>query len=177
MPAERDQQLDNAQVAAWFAGRLPDDWAIAPPQVEGDREEIIVTVPLSEPALAEGGDVEAAAIARRARIDGFRADTRERRMKIAREAERRFGRKVSWAASCGDESALFTHLAAPAMTRLRLRERKVLDTLVDAGVARSRAQALAWCVQLVAQHEEDWLAELRQALTRVEELRREGPAA
>lgn len=169
--------LDNEQVAAWFAGRLPDDWAIAPPQVDGDRDEIIVTIPLSDPALEEGAEPEVRATARRARIDGFRADTRERRMRIAREAERRFGRKVSWAASCGDDTMLFTHLAAPAMTRLRLPERKVLDTLVDSGVARSRAQALAWCVQLVAQHEGDWLEELRQALSRVEELRREGPAA
>ncbi|HKX74511.1 MAG TPA: hypothetical protein VJR05_03895, partial [Acidimicrobiia bacterium] len=93
--------LDNEQVAAWFAGRLPDDWAIALPQVDGDRDEIIVTIPLSEPALEEGAEPEVRATARRARIDGFRADTRERRMRIAREAERRFGRKVSWAASCG----------------------------------------------------------------------------
>ena len=35
------------------------------------------------------------------------------------------------------------------MTRLRMPERRVLDTLVDAGVARSRSHALAWCVRLV----------------------------
>ena len=43
------------------------------------------------------------------------------------------------------------------MTRLRQPQRLVLDTLVDAGVARSRSDALAWCVRLVGQHEEDWL--------------------
>ena len=49
------------------------------------------------------------------------------------------------------------------MTRLRQPQRQVLDTLVDAGVARSRADALAWCVRLVGQHEDDWLGELREA--------------
>ena len=43
------------------------------------------------------------------------------------------------------------------MTRLRQPQRMVLDTLVDAGVARSRSDALAWCVRLVGQHEDDWL--------------------
>ena len=50
------------------------------------------------------------------------------------------------------------------MTRLRQPQRQVLDTLVDAGVARSRSEALAWCVRLVAQHEEDWLGQLREAM-------------
>jgi len=61
------------------------------------------------------------------------------------------------------------------MTRLRMPERKVLDTLVAAGVARSRADALAWCVRLVGQHEEGWINELRDALVRVKEVRAEGP--
>jgi hypothetical protein len=52
----------------------------------------------------------------------------------------------------------------------------VLDTLVDAGVARSRSEALAWCVRLVGQHEEDWLAELREAMQSVADVRSKGPA-
>ena len=32
---------------------------------------------------------------------------------------------------------MFTHLAVPAMTRLRLPEREVLDALVDSGVAEA----------------------------------------
>ena len=63
------------------------------------------------------------------------------------------------------------------MTRLRMEDRQVLDTLVDAGVARSRSHALAWCVRLVGQHQEEWLADLRQALTQVEQVRGQGPAA
>ena len=63
------------------------------------------------------------------------------------------------------------------MTRLRQPQRQVLDTLVDAGVARSRADALAWCVRLVGQHEDDWLAELRTAMESVADVRAKGPAA
>ncbi len=82
---------------------------------------------------------------------------------------------MSWGASCGDTRQLFTHLAAPIMTRLRQPERQVLDTLVEAGVARSRSDALAWSVKLVGQHTEDWLGELRDALRQVEEVRGRGP--
>ena len=62
------------------------------------------------------------------------------------------------------------------MTRLRMPERRVLDTLVDAGVARSRSHALAWCVRLVADKQDEWLKDLREALTNVEKVRGEGPA-
>jgi len=72
---------------------------------------------------------------------------------------------------------MFTTLSVPVMTRLRQPERLVLDTLVDAGVARSRADALAWCVRLVAQHEDDWLTELRSAMTQVADVRTKGPRA
>jgi hypothetical protein len=61
------------------------------------------------------------------------------------------------------------------MTRLRLRERAVLDTLIEGGVARSRSEALAWCVKLVGRHESEWLADLREALSGVEHVRAEGP--
>jgi hypothetical protein len=82
---------------------------------------------------------------------------------------------VSWAVRVADTGVSFTTLAAPAMTRLRMRERRVLDTLVDAGVARSRAEALAWCVRLVGKHETDWLNQLSEALSKVEKVRAEGP--
>jgi hypothetical protein len=51
----------------------------------------------------------------------------------------------------------------------------VLDTLVDAGVARSRSEALAWCVRLVGRHADDWLGGLREAMSEVDRLRAEGP--
>jgi hypothetical protein len=61
------------------------------------------------------------------------------------------------------------------MTRLRQSERQVLDTLVDAGVARSRSDALAWCVRLVGKHTDEWLSGLRDAMSEVEKRRAEGP--
>jgi hypothetical protein len=159
----------------WFAGRLPSDWFAGPPEVTYDRDEILVVGTLPEPELPSDPTPETEVAARASRIDGFREDTRGKRMQIADEAERRFGRKVSWGAQCGDQRHLFTTLSIPAMTRLRMPERKVLDTLVDAGVARSRSHALAWCVRLVAERQEDWLKDLREALEQVEVVRDEGP--
>ena len=95
-------------------------------------------------------------------------------MRIADEAESSTGRKVAWGARCGDEEKTFTALAVPVMTRLRMRERQTLDTLVGAGVARSRSDALAWCVRLVRDHEGEWIDQLRDALVAVEEARAAG---
>jgi hypothetical protein len=162
-------------LVGWFSGRLPDGWFVGPPDVTADRDEIIVVGTLAEPDLPADAEPEARTEALAARIQGFREDTRRQRMRIADEAERRFGRKVAWGAVCGDQRQLFTTLSVPAMTRLRMPERRVLDTLVDAGVARSRSHALAWCVRLVAERQEDWLADLREALTQVEEVRGRGP--
>ncbi len=164
-----------AEVQSWFAGRMPDAWFAQAPEVSADRDEILVVGPLEEPAAVEGLEGDQAEVARRARIGGFREDTRDHRMKIAAEAELLWGRKVSWGARCGDVEELFTTHSAPVMTRLRLSERAVLDTLIDAGVARSRSEALAWCVRLVERHEGEWIDQLRQAMTRVEELRADGP--
>ena len=165
------------RVRGWFTGRLPDDWQDQPPQITVDRDEITVILTIADvdvPAKASAAERDEA---RAGRAKAFREDTRSKRMAIAREAERRYERKVSWGVRVGDRSELFTHLAAPVMTRLRQPQRQVLDTLVDAGVARSRSDALAWCVRLVAQHEEDWLAELRDAMSHVAEVRTKGPAA
>jgi len=61
------------------------------------------------------------------------------------------------------------------MTRLRLPERELLDTLVRSGVARSRSHALAWCVRLVAKNEASWITELKEALSKVGDVRSQGP--
>ena len=140
-----------------------------------DREEILVVGTLAEPDYPKDADDAARAAAREARIQRFREDTREQRMTIADEAEQRTGRKVAWGARCGDERRVFTTLAVPVMTRLRMRERQVLDTLVGAGVARSRSDALAWCVRLVRDHEGEWIEQLRDALVAVDEARANGP--
>jgi hypothetical protein len=169
--------MPNEKLQGWFAGRLPQGWFTGPPQVSADREEILVTGELPEPDVGGDASDDARTAARRARIEGHREDTRQQRMRVADEAEARFGRKVAWGARCGDEEAVFTSLAVPVMTRLRMNERRVLDTLVDAGVARSRSEALAWCVRLVRDHEGDWIDQLRQALVHVEAVRSEGPDA
>jgi hypothetical protein len=167
--------IDQSSIEGWFAGRLPDEWFTGPPTVTTDREEILVVGPLAEPDYPDGADDAARAAARSARIQRFRAETREARMRIADEAQHGTGRKVAWGARCGDEEELFTTLAVPVMTRLRMPERQVLDTLVSAGVARSRSHALAWCVRLVRDHEGEWIQQLRDALVAVDDARASGP--
>ena len=167
---QQAQQPDAGDAADWFAGRLPQEWFSGDPSVTVDREEIVVIGRLPEP---ENPETPARASGRVAR---FREETRSERMHIADEAEARYGRKVAWGVSVGEsERILFTHLAVPVMTRLKQPERQVLDTLVDAGVARSRSDALAWSVRLVGEHAEEWLAKLRDAMTAVDDLRAEGP--
>jgi len=159
----------------WFTGRLPATWFTGAPDIKVDREEITIvgTIPGPESA-ADVSDAEAAAAAE-GRSRRFREETREHRIEIAREAEHKFGRKVSWGVECSGQRVMFTTFSVPVMTRLRQAERQVLDTLVDAGVARSRSDALAWCVRLVGEHQDTWLAELRAALRKVEQVRAEGP--
>jgi hypothetical protein len=164
-----------AEVTAWLTNRLPDEWrSSGPPEITVDREEIVVLLAVAQPEIS---DQATAAAAIDGRIAGFREETRDRRISVALEAEGLFDRKVSWGVRCGDRSAMFTHLAAPVMTRLRQPERLVLDTLVAGGVARSRSDALAWCVRLVGQHTGDWLDQLRTALQDVDRIRAQGPEA
>src|SRR5215831_5426721 len=163
------------RLRGWFSSRVPGDWFTGPPKITLDREEITIIGMLSAPeAAADATDAERAEAAE-GRSRRFREDTRQQRIEIAREAEHRFGRKVSWGVICNEKKVMFTTFSVPVMTRLRQPERLVLDTLVDAGVARSRSDALAWCVRLVGQHQDSWLADLRAALLKVEQVRGEGP--
>ncbi|HEV7209590.1 MAG TPA: hypothetical protein VGN54_12755 [Mycobacteriales bacterium] len=165
--------VDDA--AAWLGGRLPADWFVGAPVVTVDRDEIVISGELAAPDRPADADESTMQSAVLGRITRFREETRDQRIQIAREAEARYGRRIAWGASIGEQQILFTHLAAPVMTRLRQDERRVLDTLVDAGVARSRSDALSWCVKLVGQHAGDWLADLRTAMSDVDKLRTEGP--
>jgi Arc/MetJ-type ribon-helix-helix transcriptional regulator len=161
MPGESD-------VRAWFGARVPEGWSRAQPEVEVDGDEILVTVELPEDGAAD-------AAAREGRIARFREESREQRMRIAEEGQRKFRRKVSWAAAVGDLKETYTTLSMPVMTRLRQPERQVLDTLIAAGVARSRSEALNWCVRLVAEKQAEWLKDLKSALEAVEKARAKGP--
>lgn len=165
------------RLRGWFTGRLPGDWFTGPVEIVLDREEISVIGTLATPGEAEGASPAEQSAVAEGRIRRFREQTRERRIQIAREAEHRFERKISWGVRCGDKKAMFTSLSIPVMTRLRQSERRVLDTLVDAGVARSRSDALAWCARLVGKNADAWLADLREALRHVEQVRAQGPGS
>ncbi|MEV0662527.1 hypothetical protein ACIBI3_23245 [Actinomadura luteofluorescens] len=165
------------RLRGWFTGRLPEEWFEGAPEVVVDREEVAVvgTLPVPAAAAETSGAERAGVLA--GHVQRFRDETRDRRIAIAREAEQRFGRKVSWGVECDGGREMFTTLSVPVMTRLRQPERRVLDTLVDAGVARSRSDALAWCVRLVGKNTDEWLSELRSALQHVERARAAGPQA
>ena len=166
---------EQEKVRGWLTGRLPGNWFEGDLELSIDRDEILIVGRI--PAPEQGDDVSAAerSAAEDGRIKQFREDTRDRRIEIARELEHSTRRKVAWGVHCGETTTFFTSLSAPVMTRLRQPERQVLDTLVDAGVARSRSDALGWCVKLVAQHSESWLSDLREAMRKVEDVRKAGP--
>ncbi|MCU1455266.1 MAG: hypothetical protein JWN46_3412 [Acidimicrobiales bacterium] len=167
--AERSWRHDD--VARWFSTRVAPEWFDGPVEVRIDRDEILVTGWLPPHRVAgrngPGGGVE--------RIEQFRNDTRAARTAVAAEAETLWKRKVSWGVRCGDHEVHFTSAAVPVMTRLRIDERAVLDTLIAAGVAGSRSEALAWCVRLVGEHEAAWIEQLRTALDAVAQARAAGP--
>ena len=170
-----DAAKAEAELAGWLQGRVPAEWFTGTPEVRVDREEIVVVGTLPDVDLgADAGD-DAVSAARAGRVQQFREDTREARMRIAREIEHRSRRKMSWGVKIGDVERLFTNAAVPVMTRLRMPERHVLDTLIDAGVARSRSEALAWCVKLVGTKQAEWIDELKTALQHVEKARESGP--
>lgn len=164
------EATSTESISSWLSGRLPAEWFDGAPEVSVDRDEVLIVGRIPAPA-----DAEDKSAGESGRIARFREDTREQRIRIAREAEQAFGRKIAWGAVCGDTRQAFTTLSVPVMTRLRQRERQVLDTLVDAGVARSRSHALAWCVRLVGEHSEQWLGQLREAMQEVQRVREAGP--
>ncbi|MGH2711902.1 MAG: hypothetical protein ACRDH9_11950 [Actinomycetota bacterium] len=163
------------EIQGWFAGRIPDGWFTEAPEITADREEILVVGRIPEPDYQKGASTAAKSAARAARIARYREETRDRRIGVALEAEHLFRRKVSWGVECGDLRRLFTTLSVPVMTRLRMEGRAILDVLVDAGVARSRSEALAWCVRLVGENQEKWLKDLKKAFEGVERVRAAGP--
>jgi hypothetical protein len=171
----RTDQLSADDATAWITGLLPDDWFTARPEVTIDRDEIIIIGTLAAPAHTADATSAEQSAAEHGRIASFRESTRDQRIRYAQQIEHRYERKAAWGVSCGHTTALFTTLSAPVMTRLRQPDRLVLDTLVDAGVARSRSEALAWCVRLVGQHADEWLGQLREAMGTVDDLRRQGP--
>ncbi len=174
-PLSEPEKMTSEELSGWLIGRLPESWFEEAPTITVDRDEILIIGRLSKPDVGNEVDPVAEAAAETGRISSFREETREERVTIARETQHHFGRTVSWGAEIGDTAQVFTNLSVPVMTRLRQPERTVLDTLVDSGVARSRSDALAWCVRLVATNADDWLLKLRTAMESVETIRQQGP--
>lgn len=165
------------EVSRWFAARVPKAWFTDAPVVRIDRDEILIVGELAAPNTAGQGVGTDHDIACATHITVFRDATRQERMAIADEAEVLWDRKISWGVQCDGRQLLFTTQSVPVMTRLRLDERAVVDTLIAAGVARSRSEALAWCVRLVGQHQAEWIGQLRAAMATVDDIRADGPQA
>ncbi len=170
-----DEKPPTDGLGGWLVGRLPEGWFEGSPAVTVDRDEILVVGRVPAPEVP-GDDEVARSAAEAGRITRFREETRDERMAIDREAQHLFGRSIAWGAESGGSTLVFTNLSVPVMTRLRQPERLVLDTLVDSGVARSRSDALAWCVKLVGSNADEWLRDLREAMEAVESVRQQGPA-
>ncbi len=166
----------SSEITGWVSGALPDGLYPSPPTIEVDQDEILVVGDLGAPKVPEGLDAEGTAAAEQARIARFREETRDRRIAVARQAEARYGRPISWGATAGATTQRFTTVHARTATRLDLDQRRVLDHLVAAGIAHHRGQALAWCVDLVRQNEAEWLTRLQQALEQVEQTAKDAPA-
>src|ERR1017187_6321115 len=115
--------LTDDEVSGWFAGRLPEGLYNSAPAITSDPDEILIVGEIDEHELPPNAAEGARAAARSARITRFRGETRDARVRVARDAERLFGRKVSWGARCGGVEELFTTLGVPVMTRLPLEDR------------------------------------------------------
>ncbi len=100
-----------------------------------------------------------------------REATRTQRIKVAKELQRILKLPIAWGMRIGESEMLFTTRSAPVMTRLGRVERDVLDTLVAAGVAETRSSALAYTVRAFALEHGEWLAEVREALEQVRQVR------
>ena len=165
----------TSEITGWVSGALPADLYRSVPTIEVDGDEILVVGDVGAPEVPEGLDAEGTTAAERSRIARFREETRGRRIAVARQAEVRFGRPVSWGATSGATTERFTTVRAAVGTRLGLEHRQVLDRLVASGIAHHRGEALAWCVALVEKNEEPWLTRLQEALDNLHEAADQAP--
>ncbi len=97
-------QLDAVQ--GWFAGRLPEGWFTGT-EVTIEDDQIVVMGSLPEMDAIPGATPEFVESAAAGRIARFREQTRGERIAIAREAEERFGRYVTWGARLGGVTKRF----------------------------------------------------------------------
>lgn len=176
--------MNITEAARWVHEQMPAELLSGPPELSAYDDEVVVLLPIALPALPEDLPAEARRRAEYQLIAQRREETRPLRMRLARDLQKRLGLAVAWGMRAGESEALFTTRSAPVMTRLGRAEREVLDTLVAAGVADTRSSALAYAVRAFATEHADWLAEVRDAIAQVEQVRarlsltpRSGPPA
>ena len=97
-------EKELGSIKGWFAGRLPDGWFTGVEvAVEDDQIVVIGTLPeINVGSTPEEKDGAAAG-----RIARFREETRGERIGIAREAEERFRKYVTWGARLGGVTKRF----------------------------------------------------------------------
>src|SRR5256885_7239757 len=97
-------EKELGSIKGWFAGRLPDGW-FAGVQVAVEDDQIVVIGTLPETKLGSTPEEKEGAAA--GRIARFREETRGSRIGIAREAEERFKKYVTWGAKLGGVTKRF----------------------------------------------------------------------
>jgi hypothetical protein len=93
-------------IKGWFAGRLPDGW-FAGVEVTIEDDQIVVVGALPEASLPPTSSDEEKEGAAAGGIARFREETRGERIGIAREAEERFHKYVTWGARLGGVTKRF----------------------------------------------------------------------
>src|SRR2546429_6715919 len=88
-------EKELGSIKGWFAGRLPDGW-FKGVEVAVEDDQIVVIGTLPETNLGSTPEEKEGAAA--GRIARFREETRGHRIGIAREAEERFKKYVTWGA-------------------------------------------------------------------------------
>jgi len=99
-------EKEFGSIKGWFAGRLPDGWFSGVEiTIEDDQIVVIGSLPEKDlPATSSAEEKEGAAAGRIAR---FREETRGDRIGIAREAEERFHKYVTWGTKLGGVTKRF----------------------------------------------------------------------
>ncbi|HEX6488214.1 MAG TPA: hypothetical protein VF137_04980 [Candidatus Dormibacteraeota bacterium] len=97
---------DVSSIQGWFAGRLPDGW-FSGADITIEDDQIVVLGKLPEDSLPTGDEAARESFAA-GRIARFRDETRGERIGIAREAEERFEKYVTWGAVLGGVTKRFT---------------------------------------------------------------------
>lgn len=97
-------QKEFDSIKGWFAGRLPDGW-FSGAEVTVEDDQIVVLGALPEINLGSTPEEKEGAAA--GRIARFREETRGERIGIAREAEERFHKYVTWGARLGGVTKRF----------------------------------------------------------------------